>query len=151
MIQSHVHVISRRGFGLLSIYGLSLTSAEASGGIGITPRGGDGRLPSEMSSTLRGRPVAQPWPGQTKREINGTDAIRKTVLAGTNIFGEPASVLVRRSVLVDAGGWEGRFPDLIDQATHFAMLIRGNLVAVPRSLNAVRVSPSQWCTRLGGI
>ena len=82
-------------------------------------------------------------------EVNGADAIRKTVLAGTNIFGEPASVLFRRSVLVDAGGWDGRFPYLIDQATYCAVLIRGNLVAVPRSLAAFRVSPSQWSVRLG--
>ncbi len=82
-------------------------------------------------------------------EVKGADAIRKTVLAGTNIFGEPASVLFRRSVLVDAGGWDGRFPYLIDQATYCAVLIRGNLVAVPRSLAAFRVSPSQWSVRLG--
>lgn len=82
-------------------------------------------------------------------EVNGADAIRKTVLAGTNIFGEPASVLFRRSVLVDAGGWDGRFPYLIDQATYCAVLIRGNLVAVPRSLSAFRVSPSQWSVRIG--
>ncbi len=82
-------------------------------------------------------------------EVNGADAIRKTVMAGTNIFGEPASVLFRRSVLVDAGGWDGRFPYLIDQATYFAVLMRGNLVAVPRSLAAFRVSPSQWSVRIG--
>ncbi len=82
-------------------------------------------------------------------EVNGADAIRKTVLAGTNIFGEPGSVLFRRSVLVDAGGWDGRFPYLIDQATYCAVLVRGNLVAVPRSLAAFRVSPSQWSVRIG--
>jgi len=81
-------------------------------------------------------------------EVKGADAIRKTVLAGTNIFGEPASVLFRRSVLVDAGGWDGRFPYLIDQATYCAVLIRGNLVALPRSLAAFRVSQSQWSVRL---
>ncbi len=78
-------------------------------------------------------------------EVNGADAIRKTVLAGTNIFGEPASVLFRRAVLVDVGGWDARFPYLIDQATYCAVLLRGNLVAVPRPLAAFRVSASsQW-------
>jgi len=83
-------------------------------------------------------------------EIPGADAIRATVAAGTNIFGEPASVLFRRAVLVDAGGWDGRYPYLIDQATYFAVLSRGKLVAVPRSLSAFRVSPSQWSVRLAG-
>lgn len=80
--------------------------------------------------------------------VEGVEAIRRTVLAGTNIFGEPASVLFRRATLVDAGGWDGRFPYLIDQATYCAVLLRGNLVAVPRVLSAFRVSQSQWSVKL---
>ncbi len=81
-------------------------------------------------------------------EVDGAEAIRRTVLAGTNIFGEPASVLFRRTALVDAGGWDSRFPYLIDQATYCAVLLRGSLVAVPRSLAAFRVSQSQWSVQL---
>jgi glycosyltransferase involved in cell wall biosynthesis len=81
-------------------------------------------------------------------EVGGTEAIRRTVLAGTNIFGEPGSVLLRRAALVDAGGWDGRFPYLIDQATYCAVLLRGNLVAVPRALASFRVSQSQWSVQL---
>ena len=81
-------------------------------------------------------------------EVAGTEAIRRTVLAGTNIFGEPASVLFRRVALADAGGWDGRFPYLIDLATYCAVLLRGNLVAVPRPLAAFRVSRSQWSVQL---
>jgi glycosyltransferase involved in cell wall biosynthesis len=81
-------------------------------------------------------------------EVSGTEAIRRTVLAGTNIFGEPASVLFKRAALVDAGGWDARFPYLIDQATYCAVLLGGNLIAVPRSLAAFRVSESQWSVRL---
>ena len=81
-------------------------------------------------------------------EVDGAEAIRRTVLAGTNIFGEPASVLFRRTALVDAGGWDDRFPYLIDQATYCAVLLRGSLVAVPRSLAAFRVSQSQWSVQL---
>lgn len=81
-------------------------------------------------------------------EVDGTDAIRRTVLAGTNIFGEPASVLLRRSALIESGGWDGRFPYMIDLATYCAVLLRGNLVAVPRSLASFRVSESQWSVRL---
>jgi len=81
-------------------------------------------------------------------EVTGTDAIRRTVLAGTNIFGEPASVLFRRNALTDAGGWDGRFPYMIDEATYCAVLLHGNLVAVPGPLAAFRVSQSQWSVRL---
>jgi glycosyltransferase involved in cell wall biosynthesis len=81
-------------------------------------------------------------------EVGGAEAIRRTVLAGTNIFGEPAAVLFKRDALVDAGGWDARFPYLIDESTYCAVLLRGNLVAVPRSLAAFRVSESQWSVRL---
>jgi glycosyltransferase involved in cell wall biosynthesis len=81
-------------------------------------------------------------------EVEGPKAIRRTVLAGTNIFGEPGSVLFRRAALVDAGGWDGRFPYLIDQTTYCAVLLQGSLVAVPRALAAFRVSQSQWSVQL---
>jgi glycosyltransferase involved in cell wall biosynthesis len=81
-------------------------------------------------------------------EVDGAEAIRRTVLAGTNIFGEPASVLFRRAALVDAGGWDARFPYLIDQATYCTVLLQGSLVAVPRALASFRVSQSQWSVRL---
>jgi glycosyltransferase involved in cell wall biosynthesis len=81
-------------------------------------------------------------------EVSGAKAIRRTVLAGTNIFGEPASVLFKRVALVDAGGWDAQFPYLVDEATYCAVLLHGNLVAVPRSLAAFRVSESQWSVQL---
>jgi glycosyltransferase involved in cell wall biosynthesis len=78
-------------------------------------------------------------------EVDGRKAIRRTMVGGTNIFGEPAAVLLRRSVLAEVGGWDDQFPYLIDQATYCAMLLRGNLVAVPKPLAAFRVSASsQW-------
>jgi len=81
-------------------------------------------------------------------EVAGTEAIRRTVLAGTNIFGEPASVLFKRVALVKAGGWDDRFPYLIDEATCCAVLLGGNLVAIPSPLAAFRVSESQWSVQL---
>lgn len=95
------------------------------------------------SPVLRNRGLAG-----LRGEVTGAEAIRRTVLAGTNIYGEPASVLFRRAALVDAGGWDGRFPYLIDQATYCSVLLRGSMVAVPRSLAAFRVSESQWSVQL---
>jgi glycosyltransferase involved in cell wall biosynthesis len=78
-------------------------------------------------------------------EISGTEAIRRSVLSGTNIYGEPPSALFRRAALVDAGGWDCRFPYLADLATYSAVLLQsnGNLVAVPQPLWAFRISASQ--------
>ncbi|MEB3983904.1 glycosyltransferase [Mycobacterium sp. 663a-19] len=81
-------------------------------------------------------------------EVAGSRAIRRTVLAGTNIFGAPACVMFRRTALVDAGGWDGRSPFVLDLATYCAVLLRGNLVAEPRPLAAFRLRRSQWSEEL---
>lgn len=74
--------------------------------------------------------------------------IRAIVRAGTNILGEPACVLLRRSALVAAGGWDGTWPYLIDEATYCAVLAHGPAVTVRRTLAAFRVSAGQWSVRL---
>lgn len=84
----------------------------------------------------------------SETECSGPHAIRRTVRAGTNIFGEPASVLLRRSRLSDIGGWDGRFPYLLDQATYCTALLGGDLVTVPGPLSAFRLSRCQWSVAL---
>lgn len=78
----------------------------------------------------------------------GRAAIRRAVITGTNIFGEPASVLMRRAVLADAGGWWSEFPYVIDEATYVRVLLRGDLFAVDKSLAAFRISAGQWSVEL---
>lgn len=80
--------------------------------------------------------------------VPGRDAIRQTVRLGTNIFGEPASVMMRREVLMTAGGWDARSPYLIDQATCVRVLHEGPMVALRRSLAGFRVNPGQWSVQL---
>lgn len=82
-------------------------------------------------------------------EVTGVDAIRRTVLAGTNIFGEPPTALFRREALLEAGGWEPNRPFLFDLATYCRVLLhsRGTLVAVPRPLWAFRLSGAQETVR----
>ena len=80
--------------------------------------------------------------------ISGRTAIRAAVRAGVNIFGEPACVLLKREFLDLAGGWDSRFPYLIDQATYTRIMIHGDVVALPRVLAAFRISAGQWSVRL---
>ncbi|MGH2509567.1 MAG: glycosyltransferase [Ktedonobacteraceae bacterium] len=80
--------------------------------------------------------------------ISGRAAIRAGVRAGANIFGEPACVLLKREILDVVGGWDSRFPYLIDQATYTRMMIHGDVVALPRVLAAFRISAGQWSVRL---
>ena len=78
----------------------------------------------------------------------GTVAVRKTVTQGTNIFGEPGCVLMRRSVLEKIGWWDSRWPYLIDETTYCKVLLEGTFVGVPGSLAGFRISDSQWSVRL---
>lgn len=92
---------------------------------------------------MRGRGLAG-----MRGAVDGREAIRRTVAAGTNVFGEPACVMFRREALVDAGGWDDRWPYLLDEATYANVLMAGDLVAVPESLAEFRLNSGQWSVAL---
>ncbi|WP_312253047.1 glycosyltransferase family A protein [Stenotrophomonas sp.] len=80
--------------------------------------------------------------------IPGREAALASILAGTNIFGEPCCVMLRRDALEQAGWWDARFPYLIDQASYSNVMIQGDMVALPEVLASFRISASQWSVRL---
>lgn len=87
---------------------------------------------------LRG--IARPMPG--------AQAVRRAVRAGSNLFGEPASVMMRRDVLAAEGGWFDRFPYLIDQASYSRVLMRGRFVPDSEVGATFRMSDAQWSVAL---
>jgi glycosyltransferase involved in cell wall biosynthesis len=96
-----------------------------------------------------GKPVARRRGlGGLKGTVSGPTAIRATVLAGANIFGEPACVLMRRSALESVGWWDDSFPYLIDETTYARVLLGGDFIAVPKSLAGFRINGGQWSVRL---
>lgn len=97
----------------------------------------------------RGRPVIteRGLAGLSGR-VPGKAALRRTVRAGTNVFGEPACVMLRTRSFTEVGLWDGRYSYLIDEASYSRVLLTGDLVAIPRSLAAFRVSGGQWSVRL---
>ncbi len=86
--------------------------------------------------------------GGLRGRVPGREAIRRSVVRGTNIFGEPCCVMVRRTALEAVGLWHGNPGYNIDQATYCRILLHGDLVALPESLAAFRVSASQWSVAL---
>jgi glycosyltransferase involved in cell wall biosynthesis len=86
--------------------------------------------------------------GGLSGRVAGPVAIRRSVLRGANIFGEPCCALLRRTALEAAGGWHGDPGFLIDQATYCRVLLRGDLVTTPGSLAAFRISSTQWSVAL---
>jgi len=83
--------------------------------------------------------------------VNGRDAIRATVRAGTNIFGEPACVLLRRDLLEATQWWTDAYPYLLDEASYVNVLFHGDVVAIREPLASFRVSASQWSVRLARL
>lgn len=92
---------------------------------------------------VRGRGLA----GLSGRHA-GRVAARRTVTAGSNIFGEPACVLMRRSALEAAGGWDGEHPYVIDEATYVNVLLQGDFHGIAEALAGFRLSAGQWSVDL---
>ncbi len=76
--------------------------------------------------------------------LPGAAAAAKAVRAGSNLFGEPASVMMRRRALEQVGGWDARFPYLIDQATYSRVLLQGTFVPDDEVGATFRLSNTQW-------
>jgi glycosyltransferase involved in cell wall biosynthesis len=91
-----------------------------------------------------GRPVVRDLGlAGLRGRVAGRAALRRSVLVGANIFGEPCCVLLRRSVLTAIGGWHGNPGFMIDQATYARALLHGDLIAIPGPLAAFRLSANQ--------
>lgn len=85
--------------------------------------------------------------GLTK-PMPGGAAVRRAVRAGSNQFGEPASVMMRTAALQGAGGWYDRFPYLIDQASYSRVLMTGDFVPDVETGATFRMSSTQWSVAL---
>ncbi len=86
--------------------------------------------------------------GRLKGLVDGRRAARQTIVAGANLYGEPMCVLFRREVFERVGGWETRFPFVVDEASYVRVLGQGDLVALAEPLGGFRLSRSQWSVHL---
>lgn len=94
-------------------------------------------------AVVRGRGLAG-----LDRAMPGTEAIRATVRSGTNLFGEPGAVLMRRAALEAAGGWDDAHPYAIDEGTYIRVLEQGDFVPDPAPASTFRLSGGQWSVAL---
>ncbi|MFB2599313.1 glycosyltransferase family 2 protein [Herbiconiux sp. P17] len=86
--------------------------------------------------------------GVARKRQPGVEVIRQTVRRGTNVFGEPGCVTMRRATLEQAGGWDARFPYLIDQTSYSKVLLRGDYLPIDRAYAGFRVNQGQWSVAL---
>ncbi|SCQ45000.1 Glycosyl transferase, group 2 [Propionibacterium freudenreichii] len=84
----------------------------------------------------------------------GASAVRATVRAGSNLFGEPGCVMLRKAALEAIDWWDGTNSYVIDERSYCRALLadaaigRGDFYGIPRSLGSFRVSGTQWSVRL---
>ena len=80
--------------------------------------------------------------------VDGRDALLTSYRHGTNIFGEPVSVLFRADALRAALPWDEGRPFLLDLQLYQRVLLAAPIVVRRASVGAFRVSASSWSTRL---
>jgi glycosyltransferase involved in cell wall biosynthesis len=76
--------------------------------------------------------------------LRGDDAIRRAVRSGTNPFGEPACVLMRKDHLVRAGAFRPVTQYMMDLDMWCRLLSYGDLYAIREPLAAFRLQNQSW-------
>ena len=82
--------------------------------------------------------------------MSGLEAVRTVVRSGSNQFGEPGSVMMRRRELEEDGFWFFTYPYLVDQATYCRLLMKGDFVPDLKVGAVFRMNGGQWSVALRG-
>jgi glycosyltransferase involved in cell wall biosynthesis len=86
--------------------------------------------------------------GRLRGVVPGSEAVRATVRAGTNLFGEPACVLLRRDLVARCGPFSDRRQYMLDVDYWCRMLRFGALFAQQDTVAAFRISAQAWSVEL---
>jgi len=86
--------------------------------------------------------------GLTAGTMNGPEVIKTCYLQGTNVLGEPVSVLFRAKPLKASMPWVDSNPLVLDLDMYAKVAEHGQIVVRKESVGAFRVSTSSWSTRL---
>lgn len=88
--------------------------------------------------------------GRLEGLVDGQRAVRATVRSGTNLFGEPLCVMMRREQMAVCGGFSGGRPYMIDLDYWCRMLKLGPLWAQRGTVGAFRVVSTSLSVQLRG-
>ncbi len=81
--------------------------------------------------------------------VKGDALIRSCMTSGTNVIGEPAAVLFRRSTADAVGRFSARYPYVIDLDYWARLLQHGDAFYSGDALASYRISPQQWSVAIG--
>ncbi len=82
-------------------------------------------------------------------KIEGKRAIRNSVVTGTNQFGEPASVLFKRTVLFSCLPWDSKEPYVIDLDMYSKVLMHGDFIGLKTTDATFRLTKNSWSHTIG--
>jgi glycosyltransferase involved in cell wall biosynthesis len=89
---------------------------------------------------------ASPW---NDRSVSADEVFRACLKAGTNIIGEPSSVLFRNAIASRTGGFDGNLPFVIDLDYWFRLMEHGSAYCMKTSLMSFRITSGQWSAAIG--
>jgi glycosyltransferase involved in cell wall biosynthesis len=99
---------------------------------------------------IQGRQIAtRRFSGKSAGQIGAQYLIRKCILRGTNLIGEPGAVLFRSSAAKTIGHFNGNIPYVIDLDYWVRLLSLGNAYFIDRPLSTFRISNSSWSVKIG--
>jgi glycosyltransferase involved in cell wall biosynthesis len=84
-----------------------------------------------------------------KGAIASRELIRLCVRRGTNLMGEPGSVLFRTKDSRAVGNFDGKIPYVIDLDYWVRLLLHGDAYYIDRPLSTFRVSGGSWSVEIG--
>jgi hypothetical protein len=83
-----------------------------------------------------------------KQIEQGSAVLKKCFLAGTNLLGEPASILFRTSEIKAVMPWHTTWPYVTDVATYAQVLRRGELLTINKVQASFRIAATSWSASL---
>lgn len=94
--------------------------------------------------------MSRTYPGGSRGGISAQALIRRCLCFGTNLIGEPGSVLFRRDTAVDVGLFDASEPYVIDLDYWFRLLLQGDGYYLPEKLASFRVYAGSLSVAIGG-
>ena len=94
------------------------------------------------------RIMSRGYPGAAGR-VSGREAIRRSLRRGTNLFGEPGSVLFRKALADKVGEFDGSIGYVIDLDYWVRLLLEGDGFYVDEPLVSFRISGESWSVAIG--
>ena len=85
-----------------------------------------------------------------KQIETGSVALKKCFIAGSNLLGEPASILFRAMDIKAAMPWHTTWPYVTDIATYAQVMRRGELVTISKVQASFRIATTSWSASLIG-